>query len=131
LESGKELFCDKSPLLPVGAVAFSADGKQAFSAIQEPRVRRWSVAEEKLVEGEAIKATSGYLHSIVVAPDNKTALTRGLDGSLILWDLASGTQLKQWAFHENVGGVSYAPDGRHVAIGLATGVTYILRMDMK
>jgi WD40 repeat protein len=131
LESGKELFCDKSPTLPVTAVAFSTDGKQAFSAMQEPRVRRWNVADEKLTEGEPIKGTTGYMYSMVVAPDNQTVLTRGLDGSLVLWDLASGTRLKQWAFHENIGGVSYAPDGRHIAVGLGTGVIYVLRIDMK
>jgi WD40 repeat protein len=130
LETGKELFCDKSPLLPVGAVSFSTDGKQAFSAVQEPRVRRWTVGDRSLTEADAIKGTTGYMYSMVAAPDNRTALTRGLDGSLVLWDLANGARLKQWAFYENIGGVSYAPDGRHIAVGLATGVTYILRLEM-
>jgi WD40 repeat protein len=132
LDSGRELFCDKSPTIPVNSVAFSADGKQAFSGVNEPRVRRWNVAEGgKLTEGEAIKGASGYLYGMTVAPDNKTALTRGLDGSLVLRDLATGAPLKQWIFYENIGGVAYAPDGRHVAVGLGTGVIYVLRLDMK
>ena len=132
LESGRELFCDKSPTLPVTSVAFSTDGKQAFYGMNEPRIRRWSVAEEgKLMEADPIKGTTGYLHGMTVAPDNKTALTRGLDGSLVLRDLTTGTPLKQWIFYENIGGVAYAPDGRHVAVGLGTGVVYILRLDLK
>jgi WD40 repeat protein len=129
LETGRELFCDKTHTIPVYSVAFSADGKQAFTGAYEARVRRWTAADEKLTEGEAIKGASGYMHAMTVAPDNKTAVTHGLDGALVQWDLATGTKLKQWVFQEQIGNVGFAPDGRHLAVGLGTGVVYILRLN--
>ena len=55
-------------------------------------------------------------------------LTRGLDTSLVLWDAATGKRVKEWAFNEQMGGVAISGDSRHVAVGLGTGVIYVLRI---
>ena len=131
LESGRELYCEMSHEVPVYGVAFAADSKQVFSgALNDPRLRRWKpTADGKLTEVDPIKGTSGYMSAMTVAPDNKTAIVRGLDGGLVLWDLATGTKLKAWSFPENIGNVAFAPDGRHLAVSLGTGVVYILRLN--
>ena len=55
-------------------------------------------------------------------------MTTGLDGRLILWDAESGKRLKEWIFGEQIGGVALTTDGRHLAVGVNTGVIYILRL---
>jgi hypothetical protein len=76
----------------------------------------------------AWKGGSGFVHGIWPAPDGKHLLTRGLDGRLILWELATGKRAREWTFPEQVGGVAVAADSRHVAVGLGTGVIYLLRV---
>ena len=44
-------------------------------------------------------------------------------------DIATGKRLYEWAFNEQMGGVAITTDGRHVAVGLSTGVIYVLRID--
>ena len=61
-------------------------------------------------------------------PDGRTLCTRLLDGKVIVWEAASGKRLQEWALNEIVGGVAYSPDSRHLAIGLDTGVAYIVRL---
>ena len=53
----------------------------------------------------------------------------GGDGKLVILGLATGKRLYEWAFDEQLGGVAITTDGRHVAVGLATGVIYVLRID--
>ena len=55
-------------------------------------------------------------------------MTHGLDGRLTVWDLTTGARLKDWALPEVVDGLALAPDGRHLAVGLGTGVVYVLRL---
>jgi hypothetical protein len=45
-----------------------------------------------------------------------------------VWDLASGARVKEWESPEIIGSLALAPDGRHLAVGLGSGVTYILRL---
>ena len=70
------------------------------------------------------------LHYLVVpTADGTRLMTRGSDGKLVILDLVTGKRLYEWAFDEQLGGVAITTDGRHVAVGLATGVIYVLRID--
>jgi WD40 repeat protein len=129
VESGDELFAEKSHTVPIYSVAFSADGKQAYSGALEGQWRRWDVADKKLTEAAPVKAAAGYASVLRASPDGKTVVTLGLDSQLVVWDTAGGRRLKQWPFAEHVGGVAYSSDSRHLAVGLATGVVYILRLE--
>lgn len=132
MEEGKELAVDKSHEVPIYGAAFSADGKTAFSGAYEAQVRRWDVSGATLASLPPWKGSSGYASQFLINPDGATAFTAGLDGSstVIHWDLATGKRLKQWAFQENVGGLALASDGRHLAVGLGTGVVYLLRLGL-
>jgi hypothetical protein len=65
---------------------------------------------------------------MLITPEGKTAFTAGLDYRLIEWDVAAGKRLREWYFPETIASLSLASDSRHLAIGLATGVAYVLRL---
>jgi WD40 repeat protein len=127
-EEGKELAVEKSHTVPIYSVAFLGDSRQALSGAYEAAVRRWSVLPAALVPQTGWKAGTGYVQAIQPTPEGKLVLTRGLDGQVILWDLATGKPRLSWTIPETIGCSAISSDSRHVALGLATGVIYVLRL---
>jgi WD40 repeat protein len=113
---------------PVYSLAVTPDSKRIFAGSLVYGARRWDIGDGKLTESEALKATSGYTMQIIPSPDGKTVITRGLEGKVIVWDLATGKRLKEFLFPEQLGGMSLTADGRHLAVGVGTGVVYVLRL---
>jgi WD40 repeat protein len=128
VEQGKKLHVDRSFATPLSALAFSADGREYFTAAREPRLRRWGLGDGTPAERQALAGETHYAVRVLATPDGRRLVTHGLDGRLVVWDLTSGARLKDWALPEVVDGLALAPDGRHLAVGLGTGVAYVLRL---
>jgi WD40 repeat protein len=128
VQSGEQTFSDKSFKVPIYSAGFSVDGRQAFTGLYEPGLRRWEADSGTLKKAEGWKGASGYVALMRFSPDGKQVATSGLDGQLVLWDLVSGKRIQQWALPEYISNVAYASDSRHLAVSLATGVIYILRL---
>ena len=61
---------------------------------------------------------SGWATSIAIAPEGRTALSGSDDGTLKLWDLANGKELRTLTGHsKEVTSVAIAPDGRTALSG--------------
>ena len=129
VDKSEEFLVLKEADTPFYSAAFGADGRVLMAGNYEPSLRRWDFRNNKLIETTRWKGSSGYVHGIWPTPNGKYLLTRGLDTQLILWEMATGKRLKQWTFHEQMGGVAIAADSRHIAVGLGTGVVYILRLE--
>jgi len=129
VETGEEVYSDKSFTLPIYSVGFSVDSRQAFTGLYEAALRRWEVMPVGLKAAKGWKGASGYVQTMRFSPDGKHVVTSGLDGQVVLWDLASGKRLKQWALQELVGNMTFASDSRHLAVSLTTGVVYLLRLE--
>jgi WD40 repeat protein len=112
---------------PVYGVAFSGDGRELFAGAYQAGLRRWDCQKTPLTEGPALKTSADANQGLLPTPDGKMLFTRGSYGMLYLWELESGKKVKEWAFQEAIGGVALL-DGRHLAVGLGTGVIYILRL---
>jgi WD40 repeat protein len=113
---------------PLYSVAVAPDGRELFSGALEPVLRRWNVAPAGVGEMPPWKGGVAYVTSISVAPDGQTLATSGLDGKVIVWDLLTGKRLHEWALPETATRLAFAADSRHLAIPLATGVIYVVRM---
>jgi WD40 repeat protein len=101
---------------PVVAVALSADGSLLASAgFGDGILKLWDLPEGK--ERHSIR-TGGSLFTVALAPDGKTVATGGLDGTVRLWDTASG-QLRTTLTHllGAIKCIAFAPDGRRLATG--------------
>jgi WD40 repeat protein len=127
-EKGDEIASIKDSETPFYSTSFSADGRSVFAGAYEASVRRWNISGDKLSESPRLKATSGYAYRLLPTPDGKQLITVGLDYQVSLWDLASGKRVREWTFPETLGGVALSHDSRHLAVGLGTGVVYILRL---
>ncbi len=94
----------------VNSIVFSPDGKQALSG-GDKTVKLWDVAT-----GREIKTFTGhvaYVSSVALSPDQRYAISGGMDRKIILWDLSTGGLVKTFTGHKaGVFSVAFAPDGR-------------------
>ncbi len=61
---------------------------------------------------------SDSIHAVAFSPDGKRAISGGSDNAIILWDLASGKEIRQFRGHgESVKTLAFSPDGRQVLSG--------------
>jgi WD40 repeat protein len=66
------------------------------------------------------------VRSVALTPDGGRVLSASADSTLILWDIESGRQLRQYEGHDTqVQGVAISPDGR-LAISGSNDTTLIL-----
>jgi WD40 repeat protein len=108
-----------------GALAFSADGKiLAWSAygikdgrIAEARVCRRDLTNEQELPALPNTATKNPLQCLVFSPDGRTLAGSDYEGTIVLWDTASGqvrTTLKA-EDRRRVSSLAFAPDGKTLA----------------
>ena len=107
----------------VTSVAFSPDGQMLATAAGCPdrspsldqSVQLWDVRSGRPREKRVLKGHTDAVMTVVFAPDSKTLASAGRDGSLRLWDVATGKLLRtipDGIYYPN--GLVYSPDGRSV-----------------
>lgn len=126
VESRKEMFRWKDEKTLISTINFTPDGKNLLGGGSDSALRLWSLPE---VEPRILAKGAGGIASVTIAPDGTRAATFGPDYRVCLWELPSGKKLRDWVLHEQFGNVAFAPDSRHLAISLGTGVIYVLRLD--
>lgn len=97
-------------------VALSPDGKTlADASMRSLRVRLWERETGKLLrECEGHEATVRW---IAFAPDGKSLATGDVDGTVRLWDVATGKELFHRGNKRRVASVCFSPDGKVLAVG--------------
>jgi WD40 repeat protein len=105
-------------------VAFSPDNQVLASGSADLTLRLNPLAGGK----DTAYTFNGHIWSIAFSPDGRLLATVGSDARVIIRDAGSGKELYNWVFHEMVRRVTFAGDGRHVAVTLYTGVVYVLRL---
>ena len=129
-DKGDGLAAVKDAKKPFATTAFSVDGGRVWAGNSESsQVRQFGLKANAFTEETPIKGTNGYNYLVLPTADGTRLLTRDSDGKLVVLDIATGKRLYEWTFNEVLGGVAVTTDGRHVAVGLATGVIYVLRID--
>lgn len=78
----------------------------------------------------AIHKLAGHTKSVLdvaFAPDGQTAYSASSDGSVIVWNVNDGNQIRKFPFSDSVpGSIAVSPDGRLVAVGMFDGSVRLL-----
>jgi WD40 repeat protein/beta-lactamase regulating signal transducer with metallopeptidase domain len=99
------------------SIAFSPSGQfLATAAFGDPKIRLWDVRTGRLIR--AFSGSSGAVRELALSPNGaKLAAVCG-NGSVQLWDVASGLELRETKYAHTQDGaeaVAFAPDGRSFA----------------
>lgn len=79
------------------AIAFTPDGQQALTAMQDGTLVLWGLAT-----GEPVRVLTGHqgsVNSVAVSGDGRFALSGALGGTVIYWDLQTGQILQRMIGH--------------------------------
>ena len=108
----------------VGCVAFSKDGKQAFSATYsmlgdtDNTIRIWDVASSKEIAKLIVGGEGRQLMTAALSADGRLALTGHENGEVCLWDLASRKNLATYRKHKHqISSVAFSPDSQYALSG--------------
>jgi RNA polymerase sigma factor (sigma-70 family) len=114
------------------SMAFLPDGKQlvsvgsASAAHQTGIYAFWDVATHKMgVDTEFMDVPTGWLRSLALSPDGKTAAL-GLDNGRLQFLNAKTHDLRAAKVQlESIGGLSFSPDGKTLAVAGASAVVLV------
>lgn len=105
-------------------VAISPDGLTALSGGADKQVIYWDLLTGAEIRrlGNAQTDNTGIVRTVAFSPDGRLAVTGGLSGNsianpgiLILWDLASGKEIRRFDGHVNgVVDAQFTPDGQKI-----------------
>lgn len=86
-------------------------------------VRLWGLSTgQPLREWRGIP---GMVWCLAFSPDGERLAAGGLDGTLIVWDTASGEEVYRAGFVGGVWGLVFSPQGALLAVGLSQGVELV------
>jgi WD40 repeat protein/predicted Ser/Thr protein kinase len=112
--TGRLLNTAQGPRPPIRALALGPGGRHlAVSLERENTVRLYTVAsgDERQLTGHR-----DFVSGLAFCPDGAMLATGSMDGTIRLWEVASGKPLAQFAGHmEETTALAFAPDGRTLA----------------
>lgn len=119
---------------PVSQVAFSTDGKRIYSASNDDETLRvWNNEADMEQRGDllrkwSIRTSAAKLLCTAFWPAGR-ALTGHADGSIILWDLDQGKELKRFSHKDvQITAVAISPDGHHAVAAHSDHSVFLYRL---
>jgi RNA polymerase sigma factor (sigma-70 family) len=115
--TGKELGRFKGPEYNTEGMAFSPDGRVlamagGYGSPAGGSIRLWDVATLT----ELRRFGNQLVHTLSYAPGGKLLAAGNADGTVVLWDTATGREVHQIRGHKReVNSVAFSPDGKAVA----------------
>jgi WD40 repeat protein len=111
--------------LPVLTIAFSPDGRTLAASCVSPKAE--ALGQVFLCDptsGERRRVLEQQVNAgrIAFAPDGKALAAGLIDGTIVLWDHATGARLQTIGGHETaITSLGYSPDGRTLATAARDG----------
>ena len=113
-----EIFKTLSPQESVRSLAFTPDGTVLAAAggnTEDFAIHLWDVASGGAIG--TLSGHSGIVWGVAFSPDGQLLASASSDGTAIIWDWRNGDIVKTLKFPDQVGSVSFSPNGQTLAVG--------------
>jgi WD40 repeat protein len=111
--------------------AIHPDGRTAFVVGNADRIlREWNLETDR--EVRVFGEHKGNRTRVALNPDVRTMLSSGFDGTLFLWDLEAGNEIRRFASYDNgfILDIAVSPDGRTALVPGSNGAAILWRLDL-
>jgi WD40 repeat protein len=118
LASGKNWLTLQGHLTAVFSVAISPDGKLIASG-ESQQIRLWDIADGRQhIHARRLEGHDQAVYALAFSPDGGTLASASAEGTINLWEVATGRQVKTLKVpQERWKVLAYSPDGRTLAAG--------------
>jgi WD40 repeat protein/tRNA A-37 threonylcarbamoyl transferase component Bud32 len=99
-------------------VAFSPDSKHLAHACEDGRICLLQVAKRKVIKH--FDGSKAWVTTLAFSSDGQRLLSGERDGTVRLWNIATGKQEREWDYHHSVGKVAFVPAAERIVV-LASG----------
>ncbi len=114
------------------ALAFTPDGRSLAAVGFAPGVCLWDLTSPRSEPARTLLIPIKRAKRIVFSPDGNTlAITTDLDGTILLWDLATGRERMVLHHPSPAMSIAFSPDSRWLATGGPTDNRSILLWDLQ
>jgi len=128
-KTGDEMYAFSEARSPIVAVDFSPDGRSICVGSQEGRA--WVFGTSRARVTSELVGHEGAIHGLAFGPDGRRVATAGADGSLRVWEAASGEELLRvdGSQGDALAAVAWSPDGDLLASASFAGGLGVWRAD--
>jgi serine/threonine protein kinase/WD40 repeat protein len=131
LESGKEIRRFEGPRAGIPSAGFVAGGRQVVAYCYDQTFRVWETASGKLVREIDLTEMGGDRWTMTASPDGRLALVNHEDGSVRVFDLATGKQIHRYDNCPKARSFSFSPDGQYAVAGTFRTKLFVFRLPGK
>ena len=116
-DTGRELLTLAGHTGYIGNVAFSPDGDRlATGSSPDGQTRVWDISPAGSRDWITLTGHQGLVFTLAYSPDGQRLASGSYDGTIKLWDVASGEELQTLQGHTGeIARIAFAPDGRRLA----------------
>jgi WD40 repeat protein len=125
----KEQYRWKYDKALMGFVAFAPDSRTLYAGASDLLLRQWDPLKPAKDPETFYKGSSPGISFIACSPDGRWMASYGPDYRINLLERASGKKIREIIVGENYGNLAFAPDSRHLAVSVGTGVILVLRLE--
>jgi WD40 repeat protein len=131
LETGQEIHRFASTEYCSTGFAIHPDGRTAFMVSNDDRIlREWDLENDR--EIRVFGEHSGARTRVAITPDGRYLLSSGFDGTLFLWDVETGREIRRYK-SDDIGmvfDIDISPDGRTALVPGVNSAVVLLRLDL-
>jgi WD40 repeat protein len=108
-----------------------AGGRRVVAFCEDRTFRVWETATGKLLQAIDLTEMGGDCWSMTASPDGRLGLVNHADGSVRVFDLATGKEIHSYQSCRKARSFSFTPDGRIAVAGSFRAGMYVFRLPGK